>query len=511
MRPVLPAGGGRYARLEENDLGGRARGVAGGPERSPDDRENRGAVEARGRPQGEPERAAVPVCGGLEQRGLEHDGPSFPSGPRGSQKVPGPRRPAAFFFLAGLVFAASAAAQTITEIPLAAGSSPAGITAGPDGNVWFVEERGDRIGRLSPTGTLTEFPISVPGSFARDIATGSDGNLWFTELTGRIGRITPSGVVTESTIPLRPAEPISIAAGSDGNLWFTDNYDRIGRLTTAGIITYFVLTPGSGPRDIALGPDGAVWFTETNVGKIGRAAPDGTFDEFTLPNPNSGPNGIATGPDGNLWFTEISTSRIGRLTPSGALTEFPLAGGAQPYGIAAGADGNLWFTESALDRVGRITPAGVVTEFPVTPGSGPNEITAGPDGGLWFSEFHGNRIGHVSLRLSCGGDPSALCLNGARFEARISWSVPSQGTSGQGHPMTLTADTGAYWFFTSNNIEVVVKVVDGRAYNGKYWVFVGALTDVQYTLTVRDVVTGVVKTYTHPAGTLESFADTSAF
>ena len=73
------------------------------------------------------------------------------------------------------------------------------------------------------------------------------------------------------------------------------------------------------------------------------------------------------------------------------------------------------------------------------------------------------------------------------------------------------SDTGAYWFFTSNNIEVIVKVVDGRTFNGKYWVFVGALTDVQYTLTIRDVVTGAVKTYSHPAGTLESFADTSAF
>jgi virginiamycin B lyase len=410
-----------------------------------------------------------------------------------------------------LVGGRAAVGQTLTEIPLPAGSNPAGITSGADGNVWFVEERGDRIGRLSPTGSLTEFPIAVAGSFPRDIATGPDGNLWFTELTGRIGRITPSGVVTESTIPVRPAEPISITAGADGNLWFTDYYDRIGRLTTAGILTYFALAAGSGPRDITLGPDGAIWFTETDAGKIGRAATDGMFDEFTLPVPSAGPNGIAAGPDGNLWFTEISTSRIGRLTPSGVLTEFPLAGGAQPYGIAAGSDGNLWFTESALDRVGRITPAGVVTEFPVTPGSGPNEITPGPDGGLWFSEFDGNRIGHVSLRTSCGADTTALCLNGARFEARISWSVPSQGTAGQGHPVALTADTGAYWFFTSNNIEVIVKVVDGRAYNGKYWVFVGALSDVQYTLTVRDVVTGTVKTYTHPSGTLESFADTAAF
>ncbi|HYK42600.1 MAG TPA: hypothetical protein VE007_09425 [Thermoanaerobaculia bacterium] len=424
----------------------------------------------------------------------------------------GKRLAAGALLAASVILGGRAGAQTISEIPLAQGSSPAGITAGPDGNIWFVEEHGDRIGRLTPGGALTEFPVAVRGSFPRGITAGPDGNLWFTELTGRIGRVTPSGVVTEATIPVTPAEPISIVTGSDGNLWFTDFYDRIGRLTTSGTITYFVLTAGSGPRGITRGPDGAIWFTETNVGKIGRAAADGTFDEFTLPSPSSGPFGITSGPDGNLWFTEISSSRIGRLSPTGALLEFPLAGGAAPYGIVTGPDGNLWFTESGLDRVGRITPAGVVTEYPVTPGASPNEITAGA-GGVWFSEFNGDRIGRVSLGpgTPCGTDPFSLCLNGARFEARIAWSVPSQGTSGQGHPIGLTTDTGAYWFFTANNIEVVVKVVDGRAFNGKYWVFVGALTDVQYTLTVRDTLTGAVKTYTHPAGTLESFADTSAF
>ena len=413
--------------------------------------------------------------------------------------------------LAGLVLAGSTSGQTISEIPLAQGRLPAGITSGPDGNIWFVEEHGDRIGRLTPAGALTEFPLAVPGSFPRGITAGPDGNLWFTELPGRIGRITPSGILTESTIPLTPAEPVLITSGADGNLWFTDFYDRIGRLTTSGVLTYFVLTSGAGPRGITRGPDGAVWFTETNAGKIGRAAPDGTFDELTLPSSSSGPFGITTGPDGNLWFTEVSGDRIGRLTPAGDIVEFPLPGGAAPYGIVAGPDGNLWFTEYGLDRLGRITPSGVITEYPLTPGSSPVDITAGA-GGVWVSEFNGGRIGHVTFGAPpCGTDPSSLCLNGSRFEARISWSVPTQGTSGPGHPLQLTSDTGAYWFFTANNIEVIVKVVDGRAVNGRYWVFVGALTDVQYTLTVRDLATGVVKTYTHPQGTLESFADTSAF
>ncbi len=51
-------------------------------------------------------------------------------------------------------------------------------------------------------------------------------------------------------------------------------------------------------------------------------------------------------------------------------------------------------------------------------------------------------------------------------------------TAGVGR--TVTADTGAFEFFSANNIELVVKVVDGRRDNGHVWVFVGALTDVRY-------------------------------
>jgi hypothetical protein len=75
----------------------------------------------------------------------------------------------------------------------------------------------------------------------------------------------------------------------------------------------------------------------------------------------------------------------------------------------------------------------------------------------------------------------------------------------------LTADTGAFWFFDAANLEVMVKVLDGRAINGKLWVFFGALSDVDYTLTVTDTQTGQQKSYHNPAGTLASRADTQAF
>ena len=77
--------------------------------------------------------------------------------------------------------------------------------------------------------------------------------------------------------------------------------------------------------------------------------------------------------------------------------------------------------------------------------------------------------------------------------------------------MPLTSDSGAFWFFQPSNIELVVKVLDGRAINGHFWVFYGALSNVGYTITVTDTATGESKTYTNPEGHLASLADTEAF
>ncbi len=121
------------------------------------------------------------------------------------------------------------------------------------------------------------------------------------------------------------------------------------------------------------------------------------------------------------------------------------------------------------------------------------------------------RLLSASAPAVCLSDATTLCLNNGRFQVRVAWRVPTQGTSGVGLAVPLTSDTGYFWFFSSNNVELVIKVVDGRAFNGFFWVFYGALSDVEYTITVTDTDTGAVKTYTNPQGRLASVADVAAF
>jgi streptogramin lyase len=156
----------------------------------------------------------------------------------------------------------------LTEYPIpTASSTPAGITAGPDGNIWFTEWGADKIGVFSPSSPtlITEYtlpantlPPGPPGtsnSGPQTITVGSDGNLWFTETNNdKIGKITPAGVITEYPIPAG-SYPFAIVAGLDGNLWFTELHrNKVGRITPSGTLTEFAIDPDSLAVGITVGP-----------------------------------------------------------------------------------------------------------------------------------------------------------------------------------------------------------------------------------------------------------------
>ena len=165
---------------------------------------------------------------------------------------------------------------------------------------------------MTPAGQMTTFPLPTPKSGAWGITAGPDGNLWFTEpYANQLGRITPSGQVTEFPVPpFYLSEKEEIIAGPDGNLWFSDFIgDRIGRITPTGQVKVFPLRHAQG---ITAGRDGNVWVALG--GAIARITPAGQITRFLLPAPSYAVE-LTTGPDGTLWFTELDTNKIGRFTP----------------------------------------------------------------------------------------------------------------------------------------------------------------------------------------------------
>jgi streptogramin lyase len=289
---------------------------------------------------------------------------------------------------------------SISEFPVPTpGATPWSIAAGPDGNLWFTERDGNKVGMINPmTHAITEFTVPTASCWPIGITSGPDGNLWFTEdASGKIGEIDPTThAISEFRISPAGAEPWAITSGPDGNLWFTDELNGIGEInpTTHSISTYLPPTP-SDLYGIAAGADGNLWFTEYTAGQIGMINPTThTISEFPVARSGPAPDAITSGPNGSLWFTDDGNngtgSYIGMVNPTAhTINEFAVT----PYtidawdGITTGPDGNLWFTD-IFGAIGMINPATHAISESIVPGSasGPLGITVGPDGNVWFAD-----------------------------------------------------------------------------------------------------------------------------
>ncbi len=213
-------------------------------------------------------------------------------------------------------------AETAKTIPPGRVSQAFSMVLGPDGNIWFTEQVGLKIGKITPTGVVTEYPI--PGARGlTGIAVGADGNIWFTdELSSFIGHINTSGGNLKLILLGTTSHPEGLAAGPDGNLWFVDDVQgissatgafKIGRVSTSGHVTEFSSGINAGyfipdnyaNAQIVTGPDGA------------RITTSGVVSTVPLTTLNSVPNGLTFGADGKIYVAEYGSGALGRLSAIG--------------------------------------------------------------------------------------------------------------------------------------------------------------------------------------------------
>jgi streptogramin lyase len=426
--------------------------------------------------------------------------------------------------------AAYAAVPVIQEFQIPRSEStplPTSITAGPDGNLWFLSPP-NRIGVVSTAGVLVKMvtvSASLDGIQLNSIVTGPDGNLWFCEnYTGKIGRLTPGGAYTEFAIPTPDSLPSSITVGSDGALWFVEaGAKKIGRITTAGAIQEFTLSTPHIPYSITAGPDGNLWIANF-VGGIIRFTLGGATTEFPVTFP--GPQQVTVGPDGNIWFT--GPGKVGRVTPAGVVTEFAVPNLLSGADIEKGPDGNLWFTEFDAHRIASISTSGQLAEHPIPVPSPfpanvalPNGITLGPDGNLWFTELAVPGIGRITQAGGpCVPNATTLCIddqpNDRRWQLTVTYSTQGGSLSGSGQAVALNSlgveQGGLFWFFDPTNPEMLVKVINACSFNQHFWVFSAATTNVGLNLVLRDTRTGTSKSYSNADGhTATPIQDVTAF
>ena len=121
--------------------------------------------------------------------------------------------------------------------------------------------------------------------------------------------------------------------------------------------------------------------------------------------------------------------------------------------------------------------------------------------------------GHAKTQ---GEGPDCLFLNQGRFQVRARYHDGDMTYSDAGavslEDVTGFDETGYFWFEDPDNVDLIVRVLDGCDFNDRFWVFSGSLTKVSYELTVTDTVTDTVKVYTNPEFELGApIQDTDAF
>jgi virginiamycin B lyase len=278
-----------------------------------------------------------------------------------------------------------------------------GITAGPDGALWFTDSGNGEIGSIATNGTIT-MQVAISDGVANGITAGPDGALWFTSggNPAHIGRITTGGSVTMFD-DTGGSYPHAITTGPDGALWYAESNGSVGRMTTSGNVQHFQVASSDATLEgIVTGTDGALWVTRyidhysQLSNQVIRLTTRGKTKSYTV---GVGPDFICVGPDRAIWFTEEGSHAIGRLTTRGAYTEFSLNDRyAQPTGIAAGRDGALWFADAGgPTAIGRMTTSGKWKRFQIPGDPGVEQITSGPDHAMWFTSPTPPLIGRISL------------------------------------------------------------------------------------------------------------------
>lgn len=108
---------------------------------------------------------------------------------------------------------------------------------------------------------------------------------------------------------------------------------------------------------------------------------------------------------------------------------------------------------------------------------------------------------------TCTPSTTALCIDDqpedGRFRVEVDFvTLQGGGASGQGRAIPLdslgVSTGGVFWFFSPDNPELLVKVINGCTVNDHHWVFYSAGTNVGILLTVTDTRTGRTFVATNP-------------
>jgi streptogramin lyase len=258
-----------------------------------------------------------------------------------------------------------------------------GIALGPDGNVWFVELL--HIGKITPTGTITEYLDSSDQTGFNQYAgvtTGADGHIWAPDPEfpdqGAVLDVDPTtGQINYETFdclsggPIAPTTPSSLY-----DVWYSctetarlDADNDLGKF-----IGYLVAWPIAGgvaalPQAMIAGPRGDPWWASTGGAIVAFDPRSNSVTAYLPPDQTDSTDAIALGPDGNIWGAtangKVDVYIINVLSVEPSKLRFTGPGQQQTLSVTERGH-QSWSASSSDTSVATVAPGSMGSQFVVT-------------------------------------------------------------------------------------------------------------------------------------------------
>jgi len=206
--------------------------------------------------------------------------------------------------------------STWQPIPFATGT-----TFDSAGNLYYASNAGGGpfIGKVSPSGVITQIAVDSGGGFVGQIALDRNGNIYAaiasSSLTSkhRIDKITPAGHVT--TLIEGLFNPAGIVVASDGTVYCTNYsvqaYDNskgvITKITPSGVVSTFAHLQYDGNNGMTIDASNTLYVVNFDqqwaLGSLLKITPDGTTTKLNSAN-LAFPTGVARDNNGNFYVTQ---------------------------------------------------------------------------------------------------------------------------------------------------------------------------------------------------------------
>ena len=276
------------------------------------------------------------------------------------------------------------------------------------GNIWWVGQWGDILGRIDPkTNAMKEYALPT-GAKPHSVTIGPDNSVWYTgNKNGTMGLLNPeTGEIKEYPMPDPAAkDPHTAVFDQDGLLWFTlQQSNKVGRLNheTEEIKLVDMPTERSRPYGIKVAENGEIYVACNGSNCLVKLDPKTmTTTEIKLPHTDTHVRRLDIDSTGKIWYVNSGRGRLGVYNPAnGEIKEWPSPSGpkSHPYALAV-IDDIIWYNESGMrpDPLVRFDPkTETFQSWPIPSGSFyagiARHIRPTQDGNLLIHQSATNRI-----------------------------------------------------------------------------------------------------------------------